>query len=308
MLLTTPNQQQLVYRRLAMAKSNRMDDATKGIVKVPGVTGGLLAKYQEDTSLDLLQQYVIVPRLKIIQAMTDQALKDKIGNDGTVCITVGEASLVAKKGEPFLFQPRFFYNEWAKWADRNDKDSNRIVERSYDPTSELAKRAADSNRRYEEYPDQGNKPADKRMKWTYVHHFVWVGVVYGSHPLAGTEVVMSMERGEFGNGRQFITAIASRRHMPDGTTEKMKVPLWAQVWELKSALRDKSQGKWWGYDFGAPTTEGVAPMIPDSEFELAHAEFLRLSQLHEQNRLRADHGEGDETEPQPAAATGSEKF
>jgi hypothetical protein len=264
------------------------------MVKVEGVSGGFLATIgAEDNSLASLQQHVIVPRLKIVQQMTAKDLKDKVGGDGTVCIRPGD-EVVSALEEPFLFVPRFFYSEYCKWADRNDTDSNRIVSRSFDPASEIAKFAKDANKRKELYPDQEKKPENKRLYYSYVHHFCWFGVIYGDHELSGNEVVLSMERGEFGNGRQFITAIASRKHQPDGMDKKMPVPLWAQVWELNSKMRPPKNGnQWYGFEFRAPKDRPA--IIKDEEVEHAQSEYVRLAQLHEERRLQVDHAEGDET-------------
>jgi hypothetical protein len=277
-----------------------------GMVKVEGVSGGFLATVQgQDNSLASLQAHVIVPRLKIIQQMTAKDLKDKVGGDGTVCIRPGD-EVVAALEEPFLFTPRFFYSEYNKWADRKDTESNRILARSFDPASDIAKRAADTNRRKEVYPDQEKKPEDKKLYYTYVHHFCWFGVIYGEHELSGNEVVLSMERGEYGNGRQFITAISGRKFIPDGADKKIPVPLWGQVWELNSKIRPPKNGnQWYGFEFRAPKDRPA--IIKDDEAEHAQAEYLRLSQLHEERRLQVDHAEGDET-PEDAAAAGGQKF
>jgi hypothetical protein len=288
-----------------MAKTEKRMDKT-AIQKIPGVTGGFLSKYVEDNSLASLSEYVIVPRLKIIQAMSAQELKDKIGGEGFVCVRPGD-QLVAEKidattGGSFLFVPQFFFNEWCLWADRRDKDSPRIIKRSYDPASDIAKNAANPDKRIEIYEGQERKRSEDQWKRSYVHHFCYAGVIYGDHALAGTSVVLSMERGEFGNGKQFNTAISMRRHaLEDGS--RVKVPLWAQVWELNAKFRDMGDRKWWGFDFKAPTGEGVAAIIRDDQEDEFQAEHLRLAELHENNKLRVDHAEGDETEgatPPPA--------
>jgi hypothetical protein len=269
-------------------------DKPTGMIKVEGVSGGFLATIAgQDTSLASMQAHVIVPRLKVIQSMTDKDLKAKVGGEGTVCIRPGD-EVVAALEEPFLFQPRFFYSEYATWADRKDNESSRIIGRSFDPQSEIAKKAADAKRRKEMYPDQEKKPEDKRLYYSHVHHFCWFGVIYGEHPLAGNEVVLSMERGEFGQGRQFITAISMRKFQPEGADKKVPVPLWAQVWQLASNSRTRNGNTWYGFDFKAP--EGHPGIIRDDEVEHAQAEYARLAQLHEERRLQVDHAEGDETD------------
>lgn len=278
-------------------------DKSKDIVKVPGASGSFLTKYVEtDQSLAAMQPYVIVPRIKIIQAMTDAELKKKLGPDGTVCVRPGDGLLGPPNGS-FLFVPQFFFSEFALWADRKDKESPRIIRRSYDATSDIAKAAANETLRYEVYEGHEKKPEKDRWKRSNVHHFCWVGVIYGDHELKGQQAVLSMERGEWGNGRRFISAISMRRHQPEGMDQKVPVPLWAQVWELKSAFRDKGDKKWWGFDFSGPSE--AAPIITDEEGDAFHEEHLRLAQLHEQSRLRVDHAEGDDTDGTEGADAGT---
>lgn len=301
-----------------MAKSTRMDKGE--IQKITPRGGGLLKYAEQDNSMSGMEGYVIVPRLKIIQAMTKGELKDKVGGEGACCIRPGDL-VVAKKvsskeGEEFAFVPQFFFNQWAKWKDRNDNSgTNFILESSYDPASELAKRSANKDLRYEVYPDQGSKPADKQLKYSYVHHFCWAGVIFGQHELAGTSVVLSMERGEWGNGRQFITAIGMRRETVQEEGQepaKVKVPLWAQVWGLKPKLREQPGKAWWGFDFFAPseTVCPSGPTLPDELMDEFHEEHLRLAKLHEENRLRVDHAEGDDTSAEGSAPApqDSQKF
>lgn len=278
-------------------KSRTKSDITK--VKPSG--GGFLAGVEDDKSLDSMAEFMIVPRLKIIHGQTRAELKDRFG-EGSVVITPGDALVCEENDAGFEFVPHFFFTEWCKWSDLKDKENNSIMERSFDPTCDIAKRAQNPETRDEVYEGDAKKPVKQQRFWRYVQHFCWAGVIYGDHPLAGTPVVLSMERGEFSNGRSFITAIQMRRvdvEAEDGTKDRKRVPLWAQRWQLKVGTRQGEAGSWFGFDY-----ESVG-IIDDDDAENFRAEHIELARLHEENKLRVDHGEDkDSGEVTPSEEVG----
>lgn len=267
--------------------------------RVGGVDPALLMKYTEtDNSLASLMEYRILPRTKVIQGLSDQSLKDKFG-EGAAIVRPGDA-LIAKKGETFLFVPQFFFAEFAKWADRRDKESKMVLERSFDPTSDIAKNARDEHKRFELYKGQEKKKEGDQFKYRYVEHLRFPGVIYGDHVLAGTPTVISFERGEFIQGKSFISAIALRRQIVDlpdnGGKKPIPVPLWAQVWALTPALRDKNGNKWFGLDYKNPSdVEGKEydNVIRDEDFPVFQAENQSLLEIHKANKLRVEDEDAD---------------
>ncbi len=267
-----------------MAKSKRTETE---IVKVDGVDPAWLAQYvDEDESMVGMDEYRILPRIKIVQSMTNNELKKKFG-EGSLIVRPGDA-LVWKDGDdPVKFVPLFFCVEFAKWADLRDNTSLAIVERSYDPTSDVAKCAKSNDDRYEEYPDQGKKKEADRLKFRYVEHLRFLGIIYGNHELSGQYASLSFERGEFKQGKNFISAIKMRKikvTMPDGTERSVPAPLWAQVWELAGKFRDQGDKKWYGIDF-APAEP---PLIEMGEFDTFKAYHDELKELFEKQRLLVD--------------------
>lgn len=268
-----------------------MTRTDREITKVSGVSANFLVQYtKEDSSLDLLRDHVILPRIKVIQGMTKQELKDIFG-EGSAIIRPGDA-LVAKKGEAFSFVPQFFFPEFCKWADRRDDEGQMILDRSLDPMSEIAKRARNAELRSEVYPEDANKPADKQKRFRYVEHLNFPGVIYGKSDLAGTAVVLSFSKGEFATGSNFIQAIRLRRETieVDGQPVSMKVPLWAQVWSFTPALRQKGEKKWWGLSFVPAETSVISP----SEAPGFQASFEELKELHRMKKLGTDYEDPDE--------------
>jgi hypothetical protein len=265
------------------------------------VSGGLAALAEAadaDNSMEGMRQFMIVPRLKIVQGQSDGELKKQFG-EGAVIINPG-AALVAEKEAPFHFVPLFYFSEYALWSDRRDKESKAIIERSFDANSIIAKNAADKAKREVLYPGHEKKPDKEKWYKRYVHHFCFPGIIYGDNGLAGTPVVLSFERGEWTNGRQFVSSIQMKKfQLPNGTRKTL--PLWAQVWQLQSAPRLGELGNWWGYE---PRFVG---RIADAEVNPFRAQHLEFARLHEEKLLQVDHGNegqggtGGETEAEVAA-------
>ena len=274
--------------------------------KVSGVDANFLAQYvEQDSSLQGMDEYVILPRLKILQQMSDPTLKKQFG-EGSAIIRPGDA-LVWKDGDqPFLFVPHFFYVEFAKWADRRDKENPAVIARTFDPTSEIAKCARDPNRRFEIYADQEKKKTDQeKFRYRYVEHLRFPGVIYGDHPLTGTPVVLSFERGEFGTGKNFISGIKLRRQAVEvnGLTKNIAVPLWSQVWAIAVTLHG-TDPQWYGFSFSVPEVTLIQP----EEAEEHRSAHLSLKEVYEQNRLRVDGDEEETEDPAAVPPAKDEKF
>lgn len=271
------------------------------INKVP-VNPDYLAKYiEQDTSLDVLKKHVIVPRFKILQATTNNDLLKNFGVGS--CIVRPGDTLVAKYGEEpstFEFVPLYFMTEYAKWRDLKGSGPM-ILERSVDPGSELARKAASSDLRKELYPGMDGVPEDNKMYYSYVEHLRFIGVIYGDHPLAGTPVTLSFERGEWRQGKNFISAVSLRREIVNG--ESKEVPLWAQVWKFSILHHTPTQDKkWYGFSFEAAEPNLVA--LDDAEsMRLLHEQYKDLA-AKQQLTVQDD----EQTSPDTAAVKANEDF
>jgi len=260
-------------------KSNRTETA---IHKVEGIDPNYLQKYvTEDASLDNLKEHRIVPRLKIIQATSDGDLKKTFG-EGTVIVRPGDAMICRFKEDPdsFDFVPLFFFVEWAKWADIRISSGPMILDRSHDPTSELAIKAKDFAKRNELYQGHDKLPESERHYYRYVEHLRFIGIIYGDHPLVGTPITLSFERGEWGQGKNFISAVTLRRQVIGLTPQA--IPLWAQVWTLMPKFREPAADrKWYGFGF-EPAKQAIVTQDEAETMLALHKEFKKL---FEQQRL-----------------------
>jgi len=274
-----------------MAKTTKKQNSRTEtqITKVNGIDPALLASYiEEDASLVGMEQYRIVPRLKVIQSMTSNDLKQKFG-EGSLIVRPGDIEVWNKDSDPVSFVPLFFCTEFCKWADLADKGSRAMVERSYDPTSHVAKAARDEDLRYEEYPDQEKKKDKDKWYFRYVEHLRFLGIIVGDHELSGQYVTLSFERGEFGQGKNFISAVMMRKIKieTENGSSSMKAPLWTQVWDLSVGFRDQGDKKWYGIDY-APAEESTIPFEDFEQFKSYHEE---LKELFDKQRLLVDDDE-----------------
>jgi hypothetical protein len=256
------------------------------IKKVEGVDPSFLAQYAEDDkSLDGMGEYRVLSALRIIQNTSKKELKKAFG-EGSVIIRPGDALVWAENDDPFLFVPQFFFVEFCKWSDLDDKESRNVLERTYNPTSDLAKRSRDPERRFEPYDGHEDRPDQDQWKYRYVEHLRFPGLIYGDHPLAGTPTTLSFERGEFGQGKNFISAIKLRKQRVeiDGEERNIPVPLWSQVWSLKVGHREIGSKQWFGFDF----VPADIPLIGETEHQDMYKAYLELREDHEQKRLLVD--------------------
>ncbi len=209
-----------------------------------------LAKFAEnDHSTDNIQEYRVLNRVKLIQAMTSSDLKRDFGEGTAILVPVRE--LVVPNNESFLFVPLMFWPEFIKWRDLNDKSGPAIIARSTDKAGEIAMKARDAEKRVEHYGDKD------KFKYRYCEHLNFAGLIYGDN----TPVAISFSRGEFFTGRNFCTMIGMRKV---GTT---KAPLWMQVWQIKPTLRNRNGYSWWGLEPSNPE-EGISPWIREEEVPL----------------------------------------
>lgn len=258
-----------------------------------------LPDYQTDMAAQnaAMSEYVVVARMKIIQAMSASEMVSQFGV-GSVVLTPGNAMVVknidSKGSQSFDFTPLFFYTEYCKWKDLNDKsDTPMIVERSFDRKGALAARCQNPATRSEGY---GNSSPQKGFQYNYrfVEHLNFTGIIQGDHPLAGQLCAISCSRGEFATGRTFVTQIMMR-----------KTPAYTQVWSIKTGFRDRGTKKWWGWDIvGATPNNNIARGQLD-EFRF---QYLSLKEAFETQRLQVDLTDGEDEGDGLGAKGGSGEF
>lgn len=258
------------------------------MVQVGGISAELAKYMEKDDSLDILSQYQIVPRVKIIQDMTRDELKNAFGV-GHVIITPGNAALGGepdkekKVGPAWKFVPLFFFVDWITWADINDT-SNFMLGQTNDPKNPIAIKSKDKNTRMEPY-------ANGKFKCKHQEHLNFVGFIYDG-ALKGTLAAISFAGGEYASGQSFISMIKLRR-----------APLWSNVFDANSVYRPRGTKKWWGIDMKNPA-DGQK-QIKDEEIALFKSQHDELKKAYEAKKLGVSHekdesDEGSHEEPSVA--------
>lgn len=258
----------------------------------------LAAYLHSDKSLEALQSKVIVPRVKLIQGTTKSEVKKQYGA-GSAVLIAGQVTL-AKLDETFYFNPLFFWEEWAKWKDREDKDeaTPMILERSYSSTSPIAKKAAHKDHRWELYPGQEKVDPEKQLWYRYVHHFCFAGFVYSEGEAHLTRVVLSFEKGEWSTGRKFCSDAAMRKigvSQDDGSIKYVPQPLYTQVWGMTPREKTWKGKQWFGFEVSAPPEE--LRMIRDEDLELCHSKHEELFAAFEKKLLEVEGMDDTEADP-----------
>lgn len=290
-----------------MAKKDRTDESTD-IQRVAGIDPETLLKLSvEDTSFDDMKEYRVIPRLKVIQEMTEKILKKRFG-EGALIIRPGDA-LVAKNEDntvvegplSFDFVPLYFFVEFLKVSDLRDTESPTVVERSFDRGGELAKKAKNPSMRIEIYPGQESKDDDKKFRYRYVEALRFPGIIYGDHEMSDTAVVLSFERGEHNTGQNFCTAVKMRKQVVKTSEgdKRVGIPLYLQVWKIAVGFREFGTRHWYGLD----PTPADNPCVAPEHIEMCMKEHQDLRELFDANRIRVD---GDDRETEDVVVGGND--
>lgn len=240
------------------------------LTEIKGGANWLANVSAEDTSMESLSEHRILPRVKIIQSLSEQSLKDQFGEGGAI-LSPGNG-LICKRGEHFDFVPLFFFNEFIKWADLNDTGSPSILDRTFDAASPTAIKARNPANREEAY--------GSGFKARYQEHLNYCGLIYGDSELAGTACVLGFTKGEFYKGKEFASALFLRK------IDGKQAPLWSMVWRFMPAFREKGSYKWFGLDFCNPPQDSL--FIKEEEATSMRNEHLALKQDFENRKLAVD--------------------
>lgn len=255
------------------------DRTDSQLQKVKGYEA-LAAFAEVDDSLDALQEYVVIPYTKIVQGMSKDELKDLIG-EGGIALLPGNIP-VCKKKEYFHVIPLFFYTQYRKWADKND-NTQMIIDSTYDPTHHIARCAKDPTLRSEMYEGDETKEPKQQRFYRYVEHLIFVCKIVGDHDYAGSNCIISFQKGDFRKGCTWATGIKARKFTVND--RRVPVPLWAQVWKIESKQTDDGTNKWWSM---VPTPPDINPVADEEMFEELQEEYKMLKAAHKANRIRVD--------------------
>ncbi len=232
-----------------------------------------LEEFKDDDSLQSLNQYHMVPTMRIVQALTKDDFKKPLGEGATFitpCNTDPRHSgfgEIAKMGETFKIVPVFMYPEWIEWNDRKDRGSSAINSRTLDRNSQLAQLARTKETREIPYGPRGE------FKRIVAEHINFCVICYKNPMLGSSPGVISFARAEWKTGRAFANAIRMN----------ISAPMWAQVWEFNVTQKSNELGRWYGYE-----SRG-AGFIEKSEATEFKNLYSQLKEIHASQTLQADH-------------------
>lgn len=248
-----------------------------------------------------LGQYVIPPRLKVIQGSSKAPFSEMFDTGDAVMVPQMMMVAPVKKnehgksgnaGEPFHIVPLFFYAEWCLWNPIERKGThNAIVERTLDPESPIVSKCRDPKLRHlpidGEFDGKGNQLCQR-----YIEHLNYICVIVDKdHELHGMPFVISYSRGDHRSGSNLAALIKLR-----------KAPIYACRLQAQVAFRPDAKGDWYGLDILNP--QDSQPWIDDAE------EFAALKELHEEfkgahdaNLIQADYADSDESKTVDATSS-----
>lgn len=257
----------------------------------PTAQGGALAvpSFMEgvEHETEALSQFIVPPRLTIVQALSDDNLKQAYA-EGCVVVMPQMMEIAGMEtpteGKPFYFVPVFFFVEWLTWNPRATRGSlPAIRERSTDPQSQVAIKARNQRLWEEDCPEAPGEKIRNQEHLNYIMSLV------GDHPLAGTPIVASFARSEHRSGSNLAALISMR-----------KAPLFGCQFMAVSARRTNAKGRWFGLDIqNPPGDSGVLPFVESEDtFEALKSSHAELKKAHEEAKLRVDYEDPvDETDP-----------
>lgn len=233
---------------------------------------------------ETMQEYVILPRLKVIQKQASPELLQKfeIGDVIAAPMNLMIAPVLKdskgkpkEMGESFLFVPLFFFPEACTWnpLDLRGREPG-IIDRSLDRNSPIFAKARDPQLRKEPHP----KYPDKFIR--HVEHLNYIVLLLGKPGMDSQLLTMTFSRGEHSVGRRFSSVVSMRR-----------APLYGCVFEARSQHRQNNQGDWYGIDVDNPSEH--SPWVDKDRFEMLKAIHLDLADKHAKSLIRVQHEEAE---------------
>ena len=238
-----------------------------------------LKNVEGDKSLDSIKQYVRPPRVKVVQAMTDEKIKELFGVGDVVLLPDNIGILKAARDErgnvlvgqtiPFVFTPLFFFTEFCLWNPLEMKGKlPAIRERTFDHNSKIAIRARDFHNRKMPCPE------DPAHDCIFCEHLNFIIKIQGHDEPA----ILTFSRGEFKAGQNFAALIKMRG-----------VPLYANIFAANLAHRKNDKGNWYGLDISNPNLDDTSPYVGEELFKQYQQFFEKYMKDFEEKLIEVNY-------------------
>lgn len=235
----------------------------------------------EDQGLDALKNYIIPPRIKIVQRTSG----DIYGafQPGAVVVTPQLFEVTAEPQDPIHFVPIFFFPEWCLWNPIQMNGTLPMIrERTVDPQDPMVALCRDPKRWTIPCPE------NESFECRYIEHLNFIILVVNNPSLDMMLLHLSFFRAEHRTGTMFAGLIKMRH-----------APLYGCQFEMRTSQRTNPAGTWFGFDIGQPHEDsGITPFIQDETlFNTYHALHDEMHTAHEQVMLRPEYELDAESEP-----------
>jgi hypothetical protein len=256
---------------------------------------------------DQLKQFVVVPRLKVVQKQSAAETLAKFRAGDFILSPLGlpiavqdpaERELM-KTGQPVLFTPIYFYVDWATWNPISLKgELPAIAHRTADERDPIVAKSRDRNLRKEPLKDQSGNVRMGRdgqpLFVRHVEHLNFVVLPYGLEQVTDP-FILSFSRGEHWSGSQFCGLIRAR-----------KANMFGCKFAMRSQLRPpRNGGDWYGIDVMNPADAGLkeSQWVDDQTGYAAMKELnAEWAELKRSRGIQADMSDTDDiVDPEEAA-------
>ena len=250
-----------------MAKVSKIEPKTSAMIPQEQVPAYISQAAATDTSLESLRGYTILPRLQVLQGLSDPDLINKFGLGSLIVSPVNELVPPAT-----LCVPLFFFPSWATINDIKLRGSEPVVlEYSLDKSSAVAKKSEFLATREEAHPRQPG------MK---IHHMAMLNFVVtlpDFEPCAMQPLLLSYRKAEYRIGMQLASRLMISR-----------IPIYARKWSINVVARKNNQGQWYSLQLDTPTIDGepANPYVDEGLFKQLEAMHKDISAMHAKNAVQ----------------------
>lgn len=257
------------------------------ITKVEPNPGLVAPGYMKDAPRGTVElgQYVIPPRIKIVQKQASEELLEQYGV-GDIIVIHGDGSteLIAemghdKKGRPtgdsdgFLFTPLYFFVEYVTWNPIEMKGRvPAIADRTLDKQHPIAVKSRSAETRHEPHP------ADPKYHIRHVEHLNFMCLIENVEE----PVILSFARGSHKDGRALANLIKMRH-----------AAIYGCIFQCKPAFRENEQGSWWVPEVFNPPAEISDPWVDEDQFEINKQLHLEMQKSINAAKVVVQYDDGE---------------
>lgn len=200
----------------------------------------MLADYQNDDFAGARARDLILPRATLMQPLSPEVMKAKFPAGAIVDKGTGEV-IIQPRTPGSVIIPLMFWLEWIEWNKSRQVDkAERIVERSVDPSSKLAKRAE----AWETYIN-----SEGREICTVTEYYNFIAVVTDETTMDLDAVyVVGFSRSSHKTGKMWLNRLMKSKLF--NGSEYVKAPICANKWAIKTEVEEKKGHMYWSPQIG----------------------------------------------------------